>query len=601
MGARPLLVLALLWFAVWRWQPQSLESLIEDFDGSQPLQHWSFSNGPEFPGASGNLSLGPGHAGRGAVLAYRFTCRDQSHCGHYVAALWKASFPLAAAPGAALSLWARFPPDVQPTVRVTDQTGQTLQFYAKGPTLEHPIPGEWQPLVVPLTDRVAGHWGGANTGQMQGSIVEIAILADSREAQSAQGQLNFDDVRLGRTEEANFPLDRAAAVTKVPEAAGRWPPRFGVNIHFLQDDRALDLARSAGFSLVRMDLLWAQLEKKGQYDFAPFDDLMRSLEARRMGVLWILDYGHPEHGAAAPQSEADVAAYARYAATAVAHFRGHQACFEIWNEPNDAHFLAHPVIYPTLLQTASAAIRRQDPKAVVSTGGTAGFDFSFLASLLQSGAAQQASALAVHPYREAGPETLPADLGRLRRLIQRTVGSTMPVWDTEWGYSSYDHVSKHSLEGGHSEAARQRQAVLAVREALTGWVLGLPLMIWYDLRDDGANPGDREHNFGLLEGDNREKAAMKAIRVLMSVTRDHTYAGVIRDVPTGVHAVRFDDAEEIVFVVWNEDAERHPHLRVSPDPVRSITNLLGEPVEVERGGIALEETRGPVYVRLKRR
>jgi hypothetical protein len=598
--ARLWLVLALLWSAVWPWRPQPLPSRIDDFDGSQPLQHWRFSNGPEFPGASGRLSLGPGHTGHGAVLAYRFTCREQSHCGHYVAALWKAPFPLAAAPDAALCLWARFPPDVQLTVRVTDQTGQTLQFYTQAPSLEHPTLDDWQTLVVPLSGRVAGHWGGANTGQMQGPIVEIAILADSREAQPTQGQLSFDDVRLGRPEEASFPLDRAAAVTKGPGATGGWPPRFGVNVHFLHDDRALDLARSAGFSFVRRDLLWAQLEKQGQYDFAPFDDLMRSLEVRRMGVLWILDYGHPEHGGAAPQSEADVAAYARYAAEAVAHFRGHQACFEIWNEPNDTHFLAHPALYPTLLQAALAAIRRQDPEAAVSTGGTSGFDFSFLTSLLQSGAAQQASALAVHPYREAGPETLSADLGRLRRLSQRMVGSTMPVWDTEWGYSSDDHVSQNAAEGGHSQAARQRQAVLAVRQALTGWVLGLPLMVWYDLRDDGANSRDREHNFGLLEGDNREKPAMTALRVLTSVTRDHRYAGLIRDVPPGVHAVRFDGAEEMMFVVWNEDPDRHPHLRVVPDQVQSMTDLGGEPVAVERGGIALEETRGPVYVRVKR-
>jgi hypothetical protein len=43
--------------------------LIDNFDGPKKLEHWTFSNGAEFPGASGKLSLGPGHEGRGAVLA----------------------------------------------------------------------------------------------------------------------------------------------------------------------------------------------------------------------------------------------------------------------------------------------------------------------------------------------------------------------------------------------------------------------------------------------------------------------------------------------------------------------------------------------------
>lgn len=597
---RCLLILAVLLFAALNSRPQATGALIDSFDGSKKLLHWHFSNGAEFPGASGRLSLGPGHEGRGAILAYRFKCLDQTHCGHYVAAIWKAPAPLDTNPGAALSLWVRLLPEVRLTVRIKDQSGQMLQFHANAPKLEHRSPGEWQQVVVPIKGNAAENWSRANTGLIQGRIVEIAVVADSRYRQPAQGEMAFDDVRLLPTADASFYLDRAATAMTAPEDTAGLRSRLGVDIHFLKDDRALDLARDAGFSFVRMDLLWAKLEKPGRYDFAPFDGLMRSLEARGMGVLWLLAYGHPEHGGSSPQSQEDVAAYSRYAAAVVSHFRGHNARFEIWNEPNGKQFLPNPAIYPGLLRTALDAIRRQDPVAAVSTGGTSGFDFPFLASMLESGSAQQASAIAVHPYRDSGPETLLDDLLLLRRLIQHTASPGTPVWETEWGYSSYGNSSKHLADGGHSDLARNRQAALVARECLTVWVVGLPLAVLYDLRDDGSNPFNREHNFGLLNQDDSDKPAMKAVRVLTSVARDHTYSGLIRDTPYGTHAIRLDGAKDIVFVLWNDEARMRPQIRLSRNELISISNMFGEPIDAERDEIVLDEEMGPVYVRLKR-
>ena len=408
------------------------------------------------------------------------------------------------------------------------------------------------------------------------------------------------DVQLYGTADASFRLDRAAAIITAPKGTERLRPRLGVNIHFLKDNRGLDLARDAGFSFVRMDLLWANLEKGGQYDFSSFDGLMRSLESRGMGVLWLLAYGHPEHGGESPQSEKDLAAYARYTAAAVSHFRGHNAHFEIWNEPNGKQFLPNPSIYPKLLRATLGEIRRRDPGAAVSTGGTSGFDFPFLTSILESKSAQKASAIAVHPYRESAPETLAADLSRLRNVIRRTGGPNMPVWATEWGYSSYGNP-KDFPDGGHGDGARKRQAVLAGRECLTAWVLGLPVAVLYDLRDDGSNPFHREDNFGLLDQDNGDKPAMRAVRALTGFARDHTYSGLIRDAPPGVHAMRLDGVDDIGFIVWNDDAKTRPHLRFLRNELLSVSNMCGEPVVAKRDEVVLEETVGPVYVRLKRR
>jgi len=399
----------------------------------------------------------------------------------------------------------------------------------------------------------------------------------------------------------SFHLDRTQLGTGAPPGSAGLRLRLGVNIHSLKDERGLDLASEAGFSFVRVDLLWAELEKQDHYDFTPFDKLMRSLEARDMGVLWLLAYGHPEHGGRSPQSIEDIAAYARYAAAAVSHYRGRNARFEVWNEPNGKQFLENPATYPDLLRAALDAIRLQDPSAAVSTGGTSGFDFPFLTLMLESGSAQKASAIGVHPYRDSGPETLAGDLLLLRGLIQSTAGSSMPVWDTEWGYSSYGLSRKDSGDrNGHSDVAQTRQAVLVARECLTVWILGLPLAVIYDLRNDGSDPFKREHNFGLLNQDNSDKPAMKAVRVLTRIARKHTYSGLIRGVPNSVHAMRLDGADDIVFVVWNDAAEMLPRLRLPHDELLSVRNIFGEPIVVERDEVILAESMGPLYISLKR-
>ncbi|MBV8553479.1 MAG: hypothetical protein JOY54_19450 [Acidobacteriaceae bacterium] len=577
--------------------------LIDNFENAKTFRNWTFFNGAEFPGASGELSLGRGRGGNAAILAYRFTCLTVNACGHYVEAIWKAPSPLPVNPGAALSLWARLPPDIRLGIRVRDQTGQTLQFHADAPGLEHRRQGEWQRVIVPVTAQTSEHWGGSNDGHLHSAILEISVLADSRYPQPVEGDMAFDDVRLLSTTHFSFNLDSSVPVIAAPEEARQLRPRLGVNIHSLNDDRALDLARNAGFGFVRTDLLWTKVEKQGRYDFTPFDELMRSLEARDMGVLWILAYGHPDHGGKAPQSSEDIAAYAHFAAAAVSHFRGHRARFEIWNEPNGRQFLPNPALYPDLLRAALDAIRREDKSAVVSTGGTSGLDFPFLTRLLQSSSAAKASALGVHPYRDSGPETLIPDLMLLEALIRRN-GLSLPVWDTEWGYSSSMSLSTNSRADGHGQIGRQGQAVLGLRECLTVWALGLPVAVWYDLRDDGSDPLNREHNFGLLAQDNSDKPAMKALRTLTTAAREHTYTGMLRDLPYGVHAMRLNGTKDIVFVVWNDQPYLQPELRFEHDQLISTSDLMGGPIvpNLNNGkyaSLVLDEKAGPVYLRVR--
>jgi len=81
-----------------------------------------------------------------------------------------------------------------------------------------------------------------------------------------------------------FSLDWNAALSPGPAGTGHPAPRFGVNIHAIDDGRQLELAHAAGFSFVCADLSWRAMERNGQYRFAAADRRMKALAG---WGLWI--------------------------------------------------------------------------------------------------------------------------------------------------------------------------------------------------------------------------------------------------------------------------------------------------------------------------
>jgi polysaccharide biosynthesis protein PslG len=542
---------------------------LADFDGPNPLKGWTASNG-------GSLTLGPGHKGHGAVLAYELAA------GGSATAMWTPARPIAVRHRATLSVWVRSSPQVKLAALVRNRNGQTTRYPFEAVTLENPD-GDWRQVVIPLA--------------AEGRFTSLGISAEARFPMAIRGTVSFDDVCLLASPDQTFELRTDMALSTVPAGAGHLAPRFGVNIHGIDDERMLDLGHAAGFSFVRADLLWRAVERNGQYRFVVADRLAAALEARGMGALWILDYGHPQHGGDVPRRLGDVAAFALYAEAVAAHFRGRNMRYEIWNEPNiDRFWPPHPnaIEYATLARSAVEAIHRADPDARVAIGGLARIDLPFLEQILAAGAI--GDAVSVHPYRTSAPESVAAELPLLQQLVNAKLGANVEIWDTEWGYASYDYFSQALGTDGHSAAGRKRQAVLGCREALTVWALGLPVAVWYDLRDDGDDPRNGEKNYGLIERQYGDKPAMIALRRLMHLAPDHTFAGLVEGVPDGVHAMRLDGATDRIFVVWNEQPDAHITLRLPSTGLVSATNLLGEPLNVRKNEIALAETDGPIYL-----
>ncbi len=568
--------------------PAAAATLLDDFESATSPEPWRFASGAEFPGAKGSLSSGPGHTGKGLWLAY-----DLTSGGRYVQASRTFNPKIDVR---ALSFWVKSPVGIQVAVRVTDSTGQTLQLRAGRP-LESTSEEDWYRVFLDVTSATT-FWGGANDGVLHGPVSQVALLAADPVSGvgSLSGAVGFDD--LAAADQPTVALLDPFATPLAPRVPGDdLAAELGVNIHFTKDDRALEAARLAGFSFVRMDLFWSAVERQaGVYDFAAYDGLVAALEARGMGALFILDYGnalHEDCAGCSPQSAATVTAFGAFAEAAARHFAGKPVRFEVWNEPNIGFWKPAPdaAQYAALLTEAVKRVHQGNPSAKVSTGGLAGMDLPFAASAFAQGAARNADAIGVHPYRQGGAESLGGELLRFRAAMA-PLAPGVPIWDTEWGYSSTWYGD------GHDDAARQRQAQLTVRRLLVSRALGMPMAVYYDLRDDGDDPAEKEHNFGLLARDYSEKPAYRAARASIAQVKGRRFAGFLPLEPSTLHALRLDGDQDVRIALWTEAMGQTIGVRV-PEPTAAV-DQYGEALALADGQVQLAESAGPVFLTFPR-
>ena len=431
--------------------------------------------------------------------------------------------------------------------------------------------------------------------------------------------LNINDLRWRRLKRLALvcilPVGSCAAQIPAPVL----PAGVGVNIHFVTGhEKDLDMIAGAGFKFVRMDFSWTGIEKKkGAYDWTGYEELLRNLDQRGLRAIFILDYSHPLYeetvtsphpitgepyqSTASPQRPESVAAFARWAAAAAKHFSGHQVIWEIWNEPNGNFWSPKPDAqqYATLALAAGKAIRQADPKGTIVAPASSGFPWDFLETFLRSGALAYLDAVSVHPYREYGrpPETAAGDYQRLRQLIEQYAPASrkdkIPILSGEWGYATH--------EGG---LTLETQAAFAARQQLSNLLDGIPLSVWYDWKNDGPDPKEREHNFGTVTLDLKAKPAYVAIQTL---TRELSGCRVERRIPLS------NDQDYMVLCAQNPARGQKlaawtlggPHsvsleVTLKDSNKLSAVNGTGESFrpKVESGRLLLDLTSAPQYVTL---
>jgi hypothetical protein len=399
---------------------------------------------------------------------------------------------------------------------------------------------------------------------------------------------------------------------------GAWLPNLnsqtvetglGVNIHFT-DPRPgeMKMIADAGFRWVRMDFKWDATEReRGQYDFAAYDRLLTTLDLFKVRALFILDYGNPIYGGNPPKTDEARQAFTRWAVAAAEHFSNRGVTWELYNEPNiNLFWPPKPNVdeYIALALAVGRAFRQHAPNEKLIGPATSGIDFDFLEACFKAGLLNYWSAVSVHPYRHEDPETAANDYCRLRALIERyrtARGSEpareVPIISGEWGFSSAWRKLDEATQGA-----------LFAREMLINAANGVPISIWYDWHDDGIDPKEPEHHFGLVKnsylGDQNQayptKPAYLAARTLSLLLSGYQFEKRLSVGSDTDYVLSFAKGADRRIAAWTTSNVPHQIVIPSVPGPAAVTKHTGEPlasISTSSEGLKLAVSNSPIYIR----
>ena len=325
----------------------------------------------------------------------------------------------------------------------------------------------------------------------------------------------------------------------------------GVATHFAMggntpDLKNIELLKSAGIKLVRDEIFWSTLEKqKGVYDFSYPDSYLNPLADAGIEFLVVLDYHNALYYEGTPTTAAAIEGYCNYAKAVAARYPAIKA-FEIWNEPNLEHFWGgtpNAGDYAKLVRAAGEAIKSVRPDAKVYGGVTSDADVIYMRTFLEGDVYDFIDGISIHPYCYPHPADQGKIEGRInsnRKLIEQ-YGGFKDVIITEFGWSTY------TGEVGTTEEGQARDIV---KEFAISDEYDIAYNTVYDFKDDGTNPDDAEHNYGMIQEYYNPKPSYYATKTFNQVIGGAEYCGKI-SLADGIRAYVYSKDGEPVVMVWS--------------------------------------------------
>ncbi len=376
------------------------------------------------------------------------------------------------------------------------------------------------------------------------------------------------------------------------------PHQFGVNIHFVEPkEKDIGMIADAGFRFIRMDFAWSHVEReKGKYDFSGYGRLVNSLARRKIRPLFILDYGNRLYdNGSAPYTEEGRAAFCKFAAAAAKRFAGKGIIWEIWNEPNLDQFWkpkANVEDYCALAVQVCKALWEADPKCCIVAPATSRIDLKFIEKVFRAGILEWLDGITVHPYRGNEPETVVPEYQKLRELIDKYAPKKkkgLPILSGEWGYSLW-HYGGNPMSPG-------KQASYVARQFLVNLMNDVRLSIWYDWHDDGPDPKETEHNFGIVTYNYDLKPSYLAAKTLLHSLSGMTFTKRLPLESPSDYALLFSGGKRQVVAAWTTEK---PHAVRLPVPGKAVKlfSMTGEALSIEGKGntVPVKLSEEPQYI-----
>ena len=306
-----------------------------------------------------------------------------------------------------------------------------------------------------------------------------------------------------------------------------------------------------------------------------------------------MDYGNDIYQKGSPKSPEARAAFARFAAAAVTHFKGRGVLWEMWNEPNGGFWTPKANVdeYIALALDTGKAIKAAQPNEIYIGPATSGMDFTFIERCFQAGLLNFWDAVSFHPYRDSPPETAIPDFDHVKALIAQYApkGKHIPIISGEWGYSELYPGLNPDLQSKYIS-----------REFLTNISNDLIVSIWYDWHDDGSNPKDEEHHFGTVYQDYKPNPTYIAAKTLSSSLAGLHYNKRLALANSNDHCLLFSGpGDKVCLAAWT--TSKNPHtvtLPASAGAFHVISNAgQTSTANATDKGLSVELSGAPVYLK----
>ncbi len=319
----------------------------------------------------------------------------------------------------------------------------------------------------------------------------------------------------------------------------------GINSQDLSAPDTVARAEALHAKWIRRFVRWDELQptRGGSFNAGVISylDELTSLASLKGQKVQLVLLGAPEwaNGSTDPLvPPANPAEFAdSFAAPLARRYAGRVQSWEVWNEPDEPEFWHSDVRgagpYAALLRPTYAAIKAEDPSALVLGGPLTGNNYRFVEDLYKVGAGGSFDGISVHTdtacnlkapddfYREDGR------IGRFTFLGFREVREVMvangdagkPIMMSELGWSTTDTRCGRGVWAGQKDAGVSQAAQAAYLQQAYHCLAQYPYVnagVWFSLRDSGA--ADTELNrYGLLSHGFAQKPSYAA---MASVGRD---------------------------------------------------------------------------------
>lgn len=379
--------------------------------------------------------------------------------------------------------------------------------------------------------------------------------------------------------------------------------RFSVNTHWSERDPATwkieaDACRTVGIHFIRdgFGIGWIQ-PVPGYWNYRFFDSVIDFMQDNGLQVQLVL------HGSAAwankdpeknkkkphagmPRPEV----WKAYCEDIFRHYAGRIKSFEIWNEPDLETFSSFsPEEYHQLAKIAYEARNRFAPKAELLSSGFCNF-------VSKDGFHGKAMALCkdifdIHCFHGHGLQEYFRSMidNEMLPMRKRTGLEKMP-----W----YAHETALTATG----YGEKKQAEALFKKLVFAWSRGSIGYTWYDLRNDGFNPANPEHNYGMLTNDYYPKAVYVVYNTMTGLLNGDTRFELDLSDETGVNVYRFRRGTDLVFAAWHDRPGASAEMTFKTDAAEAeIVDLWGNIQPTKRIGdlVTLPITENPCALRLK--